>query len=658
MSPFFRVQNLSFDKKLFIITCLSLPGFYFLIGLLTGYGYAGHDSGFLYPGTAMAIIYSLTWIMGLAFFFLFPKDLSILQCLQLIFGMSLVCRMALLLPDLLPGMVLPLSTPSSTAASPLFTLFLVRLWTHPLFDPRLVQGVVFFFDMGVLLLLLQLLHHRLLDLRWAALYGLNPLILNAFTIQGRMDILFLFLLFTAILCHDRHQFGRMTVFLCCALQITYATLLVLPFLVHRKAWRYLPIIVIAGGLLFVQSTWLPLPRDVWTIPPEVSITGTLPGIIRVVCGNAKIAAFLSGLLCTALFTGGLAYYLIKKHQFTDPVQGTFMVLGFICLFSPEPQSACLAWVLPLAAIRSSGTWISLSLFIGTTVAAMHAPGEIPLWALLIPWLPFYLLLWVDAWFFIKRSWCMEKDVIPRTLSVIIPCKNESGRIRKTIQAIQSDPAVSEIIVVDGGSTDTTRDLAAQAGATVLINDHPPHGGGGRGGQIFTGLKAAKGDVAAIVHADTRIVPPVFSRIIDVLSRHPDVIGGAVGNRFDRTGLFMKWIEMMNTFRSLFFLIYFGDQIQFFRRRPVMEKNIFPDIPLMEDVELSVRLNGMGRQLFLFGDAVSSARRWLKKGAPNSLLVVYFVTRYLVERLVSRPDTVAMYRNYYKSPPPEDRSRRS
>ena len=407
MIPFFRVQRFSFDQKLLVIVCLFLPGLYLLLGILAGCGYSGHGTTALLSGGTMAIVYSLTWVMGLFFFFLFPKNLSIFQSLQLIFGMALVCRIAVLLPELIPGMSLPLCPPTPTAASPMFTLFLVRLWTHPLFEPYFVRGAVFFFDMGILLLLLQLLHHRLLDLRWAVLYGANPLILNTFTVQGCMDAFFLFLLFVVIRYHDGKKFGRMCVCLCLALQINYATLIVLPFLVHRKAWKYLPMIVISGGLLFLQSTWLPLSRDVWAIPPDVTIIGTLPGMIRIICGNPKIAAFLSGLLCMALFTAGFIHYLTRQYQFTDPVKGTFMVLGFICLFSPDPHMFSLAWVLPLAVVRASGAWISLSLFITTTVSAIYAPGSIPLSLLLIPWLPFYLLLWLDAWFFVKRSRCMK-----------------------------------------------------------------------------------------------------------------------------------------------------------------------------------------------------------------------------------------------------------
>ena len=54
----------------------------------------------------------------------------------------------------------------------------------------------------------------------------------------------------------------------------------------------------------------------------------------------------------------------------------------------------------------------------------------------------------------------------KKISVIIPARNEAGQIRATLRNLSNAPN-SEIIVVDGGSTDATRSLALAAGATVL-----------------------------------------------------------------------------------------------------------------------------------------------------------------------------------------------
>jgi hypothetical protein len=70
---------------------------------------------------------------------------------------------------------------------------------------------------------------------------------------------------------------------------------------------------------------------------------------------------------------------------------------------------------------------------------------------------------------------------------------------------------------------------------------------------------------------------------------------SVGGVFNDSGWRMRLIEFLNDFRFVFTGIGFGDQVQFFRRKPVLERNLFPIIPLMEDVEFSLRLKRLGRQ---------------------------------------------------------------
>jgi hypothetical protein len=97
---------------------------------------------------------------------------------------------------------------------------------------------------------------------------------------------------------------------------------------------------------------------------------------------------------------------------------------------------------------------------------------------------------------------------------------------------------------------------------------------------------------------------------------------------------------------VFFGISFGDQVQFFRRNPVIEKNLFPNIPLMEDVEFSMRMQTLGRQVNLFGRALVSDRRWASVGFKNSFIVICNLVSYLWLRIWKTPDTFAMYKSYY------------
>jgi len=258
-----------------------------------------------------------------------------------------------------------------------------------------------------------------------------------------------------------------------------------------------------------------------------------------------------------------------------------------------------------------------------------------------------------VYYFLRRFREPAASSPPRSLSVVIPVKNETGHIGACLQSIGRDKAVNEIIAVDGGSTDQTVDEAIEMGARVIVADASPAAGGGRGGQIKAGTEQAKGDVIAIVHADTLIAPGTFSTMMDILGKQPSVIGGAVGSRFNGSGWGLHLLDMANDFRAVFFGVYFGDQVQFFRRQPVVEKNLYPGIPLMEDVELGLRLNWIGRQVFMFGGAQASPRRWQTSGYSNALCVIRRVTMYLWKRLWGPPDTVKMYLDYYGDRPQRD-----
>ena len=176
---------------------------------------------------------------------------------------------------------------------------------------------------------------------------------------------------------------------------------------------------------------------------------------------------------------------------------------------------------------------------------------------------------------------------------------------------------------------------------------PPEKGGGRGGQILAGVKAARGDVIVIVHADILMAPSSFSHVLEVLQHNPTIIGGALGIVFNNKNWKYRLLEFANDAKAVYFSISFGDQVQFFRRKPLVDNAVYPNIPLMEDVEPSLRLHRWGKQVYLFGHSLVSTRRWLKNRSGNLLTILWQFSSYLVVRLWKTPDTTRMYRNYYK-----------
>ena len=144
--------------------------------------------------------------------------------------------------------------------------------------------------------------------------------------------------------------------------------------------------------------------------------------------------------------------------------------------------------------------------------------------------------------FVQREKVHVSGQMPESVSVIIPVLNEERHIKNCVESIQKDPSVLEIIAVDGGSADQTLSILRNLKIKTISHLAQPERGGGRGGQIHAGLIEAKGDIVAVVHADTFVKGNEFSNMIEVLKRNPSVIGGAVGSLFNLSGFRMRLIE--------------------------------------------------------------------------------------------------------------------
>ena len=128
-----------------------------------------------------------------------------------------------------------------------------------------------------------------------------------------------------------------------------------------------------------------------------------------------------------------------------------------------------------------------------------------------------------------------------------------------------------------------------------------------------------------------------------------MIGGALGARFEGAGLSYRLLTAANDLRAVMLGISFGDQVQFFRRRVFLRRGSYPALPLMEDVELSLRLSALGRQGYLFGGSLVSARRWRRAGGAHAFKVIRLFSLFLWQRLWGRVDGAAFFLSYYGGP---------
>jgi len=113
------------------------------------------------------------------------------------------------------------------------------------------------------------------------------------------------------------------------------------------------------------------------------------------------------------------------------------------------------------------------------------------------------------------------------LSIIIPCYNESKTINSLIEAVKKSPVKKrEIIIVDDGSKDGTRDILSELNdPEVRVIFHAQNQG--KGAALRTGFNEAKGDICIVQDADLEYDPQEFQIVIQpILDGKADVVFGS------------------------------------------------------------------------------------------------------------------------------------
>ena len=116
----------------------------------------------------------------------------------------------------------------------------------------------------------------------------------------------------------------------------------------------------------------------------------------------------------------------------------------------------------------------------------------------------------------------EQPYAPTKLSIIIPARNEEHNLPRLLASISRSPTrVTEVLVIDDGSTDNTGAVATSFGARVLPSAEKPERWTGKSWACYQGAQTATGDLLLFLDADTYFLPGGVDRLISFWWRERD-----------------------------------------------------------------------------------------------------------------------------------------
>ena len=206
------------------------------------------------------------------------------------------------------------------------------------------------------------------------------------------------------------------------------------------------------------------------------------------------------------------------------------------------------------------------------------------------------------------------------ISIIIPVLNEEQnllRLGDYLRAIRQQG--HEVLIVDGGSADNTLSIAYDVTEVVIISKP------GRAMQMNSGAATASGELLLFLHADTSL-PDDALQILCALSQRKNC-WGRFDVRLSGARFVFRLIENLMNLRSCLTSIATGDQAIFIEKKLFDHIGGFPEIALMEDIEISRRLRKISKPVCIKQRVTTSSRRWEKNGIVATVLLMWKLRLY-------------------------------
>ncbi|MCF6174775.1 MAG: glycosyltransferase [Victivallaceae bacterium] len=556
-------------------------------------------------------------------------------------------------------------------------------------------------DSLVLIVLALLIKQWQLPANRLALYAWNPLILLYGAGEGHFDVLHILFIVIALLffiisskkhakasdnnkfrfptaneclityCNDIGIFsGLAFLMLGAAVMTKFLSIIILPFMITRRNLKWLPCFFIP--FLTIIPFWSPdMSSGLMKFSGEMSYNDVIPKLLRYFLTGTAYQLTMVGTFAIGM---GLIWLMTQQNRLTGI---SYAFLWCICCLPCVHIWYLMPLALFITAVPNRAVFL-LFITCGTGFWVLNhqlVTGEWRefLWIWLATYVPVVLLLFYD-WNNIRLPW-LKTSPTPSTVDIIIPVYNEAERITEHLasveQAIQGASATKiqfTITLVDAGSTDDTINIAEDFLQEMLEhrtsnwkNDPVNNKSNsawyqiinaaekGRGNQLATGVANTTGDMVIMLHADSIMHEDALLNLVNKVIQNPTAGWGILGHNYDKKSLRMHKVRFMNRFRFKVMGIAFGDQGIWVRRDIMAARDGIPAIPLMEDIEISLRLAGVPR-LSLGESLTLSTRRWDNRTLfTYSLQVIYFVAWYMLARRLGfniKSISAKLYAQYY------------
>ena len=204
------------------------------------------------------------------------------------------------------------------------------------------------------------------------------------------------------------------------------------------------------------------------------------------------------------------------------------------------------------------------------------------------------------------------------VSIIIPVLDEEATLLSNLNSLQIlRDNQCEIIVVDGGSSDRSTEIAKPLVDKLFVTGH------GRSRQMNFGAENSEGEILIFLHADSQISAEAISQLIRK-TRSLSYFWGWFRLTFDNSSFVFLIISFFMRLRSKITKVCTGDQTLFVSSRLFKRIGGFPSIPIMEDVAISKILRTCMLPIELDNNTLSSARRWEKDGVFKTVIFMWYL----------------------------------